>query len=56
MDYANAGGCPRLLVGAYAGNAKAQAFYVKNGFQRVGERRFQVGQQTYQDFVFAKSL
>ena len=46
----------RMLVGVYAGNARAQAFYGKCGFQRIGERRFTVGPAVYEDFVFALAL
>jgi GNAT superfamily N-acetyltransferase len=56
LQLARAGHHPRLLVGAYAGNAQAQAFYLKNGFRRLGERRFQVGAQSYEDHVFGLDL
>ncbi len=54
--YARADGQSRLLVGVYSGNAKAQAFYAKWGFQRVGERQFNVGSKVYQDWVYAFDL
>ncbi|MEI2454290.1 GNAT family N-acetyltransferase [Lysobacter firmicutimachus] len=49
-------GARRLLLGVYAGNARALAFYARNGFRPVGERRFQVGANTYQDAILALEL
>jgi len=46
----------RLLLGVYAGNDRAIAFYRRNGFVRIGERQFQVGETPYQDLVFARML
>ncbi len=46
----------RLLLGVYAGNTSAIAFYQKSGFQQVGDRRFSVGGELYDDFVFALDL
>ena len=44
-------GAPRLLIGAYARNHRALAFYRKVGFQQIGERSFTVGATTYDDDV-----
>ncbi|WP_223620395.1 GNAT family N-acetyltransferase [Lysobacter sp. ESA13C] len=49
-------GARRLLLGVYAGNARALAFYARNGFEHVGERRFQVGGNTYGDAILALDL
>lgn len=49
-------GARRLLLGVYAGNARALAFYARNGFRQVGERRFQVGGNTYGDAILALDL
>ncbi|MGO1068689.1 GNAT family N-acetyltransferase [Lysobacter sp. CA199] len=46
----------RLLLGVYRGNARALAFYARNGFRQVGERRFQVGERFYDDVVLALEL
>jgi GNAT superfamily N-acetyltransferase len=46
----------RLLLGVYAGNDRARAFYTKNGFERIADRRFQVGDRHYDDVVLAKTL
>jgi len=46
----------RLLLGVYAGNSRALAFYRKHGFEQIGERRFQVGTRYYDDLVLARSL
>ena len=49
-------GARRLLLGVYAGNARALAFYARNGFRQIGERRFQVGGNTYGDAILALDL
>lgn len=46
----------RLLLGVYAGNARALAFYAKNGFKQIADRRFRVGDRDYDDVVLAKML
>lgn len=46
----------RLLLGVYAGNVRAIAFYTKQGFQKIAERQFDVGGTLYNDVVFARSL
>ena len=56
IDHAQALGAPRLLLGVYAGNARALAFYARNGFVRIAERMFQVGEKHYEDHVLARLL
>lgn len=46
----------RLLLGVYAGNLRAQSFYAKQDFTKIGERRFEVGGKLYDDVVFARPL
>jgi GNAT superfamily N-acetyltransferase len=46
----------RLLLGTHAGNLRAIAFYLRNGFIEAGTRTFQVGSQTCCDLIFAKPL
>jgi ribosomal protein S18 acetylase RimI-like enzyme len=53
---AEAGGAARLLLGVYAGNGRAIAFYRKSGFEPVGRRRFTVGDRAYDDVVLARPL
>ncbi len=55
-DQAIGMGKSRLLLGVYAENARALAFYRKNGFTQVGERTFQVGRSTFHDLVMGKPL
>lgn len=49
-------GARRLLLGVYAHNHRAIAFYLKNGFVKVGERRFEVGARGYEDTMLARDL
>ncbi|MGB3806327.1 MAG: N-acetyltransferase [Erythrobacter sp.] len=44
----------RLLLGVYAANDKAIAFYERQGFSRIGTRRFDVGGTLYDDLVLAR--
>ncbi|KTE14083.1 GNAT family N-acetyltransferase [Sphingopyxis sp. H115] len=46
----------RLLLGVYARNARAIAFYRKQGFDQIAERRFDVGGKLYDDVVLARPL
>lgn len=56
LDHAGQRGARRLLLGVYAGNERAMAFYRKQGFEPIARRRFQVGDRDYDDIVFAKVL
>lgn len=56
IEYARKDGQDRLLVGVYVGNARAQAFYARNGFEKIGERTFTVGPNQYEDYVYALKL
>ena len=47
---------PRLLLGVYAGNARALRFYERNGFRQVGVRTFTVGTLVCDDFIMGRSL
>jgi ribosomal protein S18 acetylase RimI-like enzyme len=49
-------GAKRLYLGVYAGNARALAFYAKEGYRIVGARTFQMGFNVFDDHVLAKSL
>jgi ribosomal protein S18 acetylase RimI-like enzyme len=53
---AAAGGHERLLLGVKNDNHRALRFYRKHGFAEVGTRTFQVGAQSYDDFVLARPL
>ena len=47
---------PRLLLGVHKDNARALAFYRRNGFVQAGLRTFQLGAHTYDDYVLALTL
>ncbi len=53
---AKAMGKTRLLLGVYAANDRALAFYRKQGFGIVGDRRFQVGAALFEDKIMARML
>lgn len=56
VEAAKVSGAGRLLLGVYGGNTAAMAFYARQGFAVVGERQFQVGANTYDDLVLARTL
>jgi ribosomal protein S18 acetylase RimI-like enzyme len=49
-------GKSRLLLGVHAENARALAFYSKNGFEQVGVRTFQIGEMIYDDLVLGRAI
>ncbi|WP_066806035.1 GNAT family N-acetyltransferase [Sphingomonas asaccharolytica] len=53
---ARAMGRERMLLGVYAGNERARAFYEKQGFAKVGERQYQVGATLCDDVIYALQL
>ena len=54
--YARENKARRILLGVYKKNERALAFYDRVGFERVGERSFDVGGVVYSDWVLAKRL
>ena len=56
VNHAAQQGAGRLLLGVYVGNARARAFYAKQGFVQIGTRRFRVGDQQYDDVVLARPI
>ncbi|MEL6829085.1 MAG: N-acetyltransferase, partial [Pseudomonadota bacterium] len=44
----------RILLGTYHENWRAVAFYKKAGYEQIGIRQFQVGDQLFDDIVMAK--
>ncbi|MGN6817714.1 MAG: GNAT family N-acetyltransferase [Sphingomonas sp.] len=53
---ARAMGRRRMLLGVYAGNDRARAFYQKQGFVKTGERQYQVGATLCDDVIYALTL
>jgi len=49
-------GRKRVLLGVYAGNERARAFYQKQGFIKVGERQYRVGATLCDDVIYALPL
>ena len=56
LDQARGQGAERLLLGVYAGNMRARAFYAKNGFVQIADRKFRVGGRDYGDVVLARAI
>ena len=53
---AKAQGAQSVWLGVNQQNARANAFYERSGFLLVGERRFEVGENSECDFVREKAL
>lgn len=56
VEQARARGAGRVLLGVYAGNHDALAFYQRCGFHRIGQRSFRVGDTDYDDIILALPL
>ena len=56
LDGARQAGFGRALLGVFGRNHAAMGFYRRQGFDLVGERKFQVGASLYDDFVLARRL
>jgi ribosomal protein S18 acetylase RimI-like enzyme len=51
VDAARAAGCAGMWLGVNGENLRANRFYEKSGFARVGSKKFLVGQRWEDDFV-----
>ncbi len=49
-------GTRTVWLGVWENNTKAQAFYTREGFTRVGEHPFVLGSDTQTDWIMARSL
>jgi ribosomal protein S18 acetylase RimI-like enzyme len=56
IEAAAARGAAGMWLGTNAANRRAQRFYEKAGFERVGTRRFQVGGRLEDDVVMERGL
>lgn len=45
---------PRVWLGVWSGNVKAQAFYRRRGFEKVGGYQFPVGEWRDDEFIFRR--
>jgi ribosomal protein S18 acetylase RimI-like enzyme len=53
---AEASGASGMWLGVNQQNARAQRFYGKHGFERVGVKRFLVGERYEDDYVYERRL
>jgi diamine N-acetyltransferase len=56
LDAARHAGAAGMWLGVNQQNERAQRFYTKSGFTRVGTKRFLVGARYEDDFVFEQGL
>ena len=49
-------GKTRVLLGVYGDNARARAFYERQGFTLAGERRFLVGNTWHDDVIYSREV
>ncbi len=56
IDVARDRGAQTLWLGVWERNARAQAFYSKYGFARVGEHAFLLGADLQTDWLFARPI
>jgi GNAT superfamily N-acetyltransferase len=56
IDQARSWGADVLWLGVWEHNAKALAFYARQGFRVAGDHVFQIGQQIDRDLILVKEL
>ncbi|MGA9870701.1 MAG: GNAT family N-acetyltransferase [Rhodococcus sp. (in: high G+C Gram-positive bacteria)] len=56
LDTAVDSGCAGVWLGVNQRNERAQRFYAKHGFARVGTKTFTVGSEVHDDFVLERAL
>ncbi|MET0856687.1 MAG: GNAT family N-acetyltransferase [Telluria sp.] len=56
IEHAESRRAARLLLGVYSGNTAAIAFYRRQGFSNLAERKFNVGGKVYDDHVMSLAL
>lgn len=56
LDAARRSGAAGVWLGVNQQNLRAQAFYQRSGFERVGTKHFQVGARLEDDYVLERSL
>jgi tRNA (guanine37-N1)-methyltransferase len=56
VDAARESGAAAAWLGVNQQNLRAVRFYEKNGFVRIGTRRFLVGSELHDDFVYERPL
>jgi ribosomal protein S18 acetylase RimI-like enzyme len=56
VDAARAAGCAEMWLGVNQENARANRFYEKSGFARVGTKKFLLGETWEDDFVRERPL
>ena len=56
ISVANEGGKKYIWLGVWEHNERAKRFYQKNGFYRIGEHSFVVGDDVQIDYVMRKDL
>jgi ribosomal protein S18 acetylase RimI-like enzyme len=56
IGWARSVGAAGVWLGVNQQNERAQRFYAKSGFERVGTKRFLVGGQYEDDFVLEQPL
>lgn len=56
LEAAERRGAAAIWLGVNQENERAQRFYVKQGFHRVGTKRFQVGARLEHDYVYERPI
>ena len=56
LAWARAKGAHALYLSVWEDNARAQAFYKRQGFEHVGEHKFMVGNTADRDFIWRLKL
>lgn len=56
IEYAKAQNASEMTLGVYSENIRAQTFYGRYGFKKIGEYEFIVGDHSDREFILIKPL
>ena len=56
IDEAQAAGADAMLLSVYSGNPRAQRFYRRNGFSKVADTYFMVGNQRDAEYLYLREM
>ncbi len=56
LDHAKASNCGQIWLSVYKENERAIKFYLKNGFNKIGDHKFSIGREHFDFIAMAKKL
>ncbi len=56
IEQARAAGADEMLLSVYSDNPRAQRFYIRNGFTKIADTYFMVGNQRDDEYLFLRPI